>query len=411
MSTALCVASKSNSNLPIIIRSLEDNEPSSPQGKVDSDTKSRCNTLVVHLDINETILVGDDAGGDTREDSLNKILAKSAFVQIPPGSDSKLGKTMDKDSDSSITPTHWWDGSVIGEDMTHVPPLYTGWKWPDGCCPYYRTSYKVHSKKFVHGHGKPYRPLYDSMQKELTFFPPNSNADGAKLPDIMSHLLPALFDTLMTISQRPEQNIRLVFRTFGTDLPQLAEAITAFSRGHHPDYPNFVAHRLEIPQTCLFRGRWRNGKYVLFQYYENTNNNNNNKDEDDPERCILAEGDDQVLQLLSSLPICGIQDDYHFWAANGWEPWAGKPVWISHTRKEHHVLLDDNIHNLENDSIASIREEQEDGTYRFLSGREIQMMQGIHLIRVPTLEPIWNRGWLLEQLDKVHKEFVHAPQE
>ncbi len=39
--------------------------------------------LVLHLDINETILVGDEAGGDTREESLNKILAKSAYCQLP----------------------------------------------------------------------------------------------------------------------------------------------------------------------------------------------------------------------------------------------------------------------------------------------------------------------------------------
>jgi len=37
--------------------------------------------LVLHFDINETILLGDDAGGDSRIDSLNKMLAKSAFCQ------------------------------------------------------------------------------------------------------------------------------------------------------------------------------------------------------------------------------------------------------------------------------------------------------------------------------------------
>jgi len=36
--------------------------------------------LFLHFDVNETILVGDVAGGDTPEDCLNKIIAKSAFV-------------------------------------------------------------------------------------------------------------------------------------------------------------------------------------------------------------------------------------------------------------------------------------------------------------------------------------------
>ena len=41
--------------------------------------------LVLHFDINETILVGDEAGGDTREDCLNKMICKSAFVLIDDG--------------------------------------------------------------------------------------------------------------------------------------------------------------------------------------------------------------------------------------------------------------------------------------------------------------------------------------
>ena len=36
---------------------------------------------MLHFDINETILIGDEAGGDTVDDCLNKIIAKSAFVQ------------------------------------------------------------------------------------------------------------------------------------------------------------------------------------------------------------------------------------------------------------------------------------------------------------------------------------------
>ena len=41
--------------------------------------------LALHFDVNETIMVGDPAGGDTFDDSLNKILAKSAFVRPAPG--------------------------------------------------------------------------------------------------------------------------------------------------------------------------------------------------------------------------------------------------------------------------------------------------------------------------------------
>jgi hypothetical protein len=374
-----------STGLPDIVRSLGKEEPTALAKQKQHQTH-----LVVHFDINETVLVGDDAGGDTREDSLNKIIAKSAFCKIPAGS-SELGKSMD-DSDP-IVPTHWWDGSVIGE-TNEAPPLYTGWNWPDGCCPYYRTAFKKRSKIFVEDdHGKPYAPLYHEMERLVAF---NHPRDGG-LPDILSHLIPALFESIQTLTQRP-QPVRFVFRTFGTDLPEIADAVSAFSRGQHPDYPDFCHPNLELPRDLLYRGRWtKDSIYQLLQY-------------DDP-TTVVASGDAAIIKFLESKPMCGINDDYEFWAANEWEPWAGKPVWVSTSSpQEHHILLDDNIHNIENDSIASVRREQADGTYEFLTGSEIQDMQGLHLIRVPTIEPILNRDWFVEQLDKAQERFAEQQQ-
>ena len=387
MATGSGPSNSSTPGLPEIVRSLG--------GAVElSNANVRSTKLVVHFDINETVLIGDDAGGDTREDSLNKILAKSAFVKIPTGS-LEMGKSMD-DSDT-IVPIHWWDGSLIGESDNNVPPLYTGWDWPQGCCPYYRTAFKKLSKRFVHNHGKPYQALYHEMQRRVAFHHPNKD----NLPDILSHLIPALFDTIQSLTER-SQPVRFVFRTFGSDLPDIAEAVTAFSRGQHPNYPTFVRPHLELPRELLFRGRWKGGDdndqgtYCLLKY-------------DDPET-VVATGDAEIVQFLGSLPMCGINDDYEFWAANEWEPWAGKPVWVrsplSTSSAEHHVLLDDNIHNLENDSIASVRRERDDGKYQFLSESEIQEMQGVHLIRVPTIEPILNRQWFVEQIDRAQAKFA-----
>jgi hypothetical protein len=369
------------SSVPKIVRSLaSEDEKSSQDASCSFQTH-----LVVHFDINETVLVGDEAGGDTREDSLNKILAKSAFVQIPstPGSRQQLmGKAMD--DTSNIQPTHWWDGTKIDESSNHVPPLYTGWHWPPGCCPYYRTAFKKRAKRFVEGDGKPYRPLYHTMQ-QLISFPHES-----EMPPVLSHLLAALFETIQNLTRR-SQPVRFVFRTFGTDLPEIAEAVTAFCHGKHPDYPHFCHPQVSLER--LFKGRWTaDGVYELLDYVD--------------ESLVVARGDAEIVALLDSLIMCGIQDDYEHWAAHGWEPWAGKPVWVPSSTRVHHVLLDDNIHNIQEDSIASVRKQHVDGTYRTLSGREILEMQGVHLIRVPTLEPILNPQWFVQQLDKAQARYA-----
>ena len=90
------------------------------------------------------------------------------------------------------------------------------------------------------------------------------------------------------------------------------------------------------------------------------------------------------------------------------EPWAGKPVWKTGSN-HHHILLDDNIHNLPHDGIASVRQKVEHKNYfESLSGSEIQAMHGLHLIRVPTIEPIMNKDWFLEQIAKVQDAALRA---
>lgn len=372
------------SGLPQIVRSLETATSSSNENNAastaDAHKPTPTNCLVVHFDINETVLVGDDAGGDTRQDSLNKILAKSAFVKV--NSKTLPGKAME-DSDP-VVPTHWWDGSEIqacGDSNNHVVPLYTGWHWPPGCCPYYRTAFKSKAKRFVENDGRMYKPLYEELQRLVA--PVSDHAD--------MHLIPALFDTIQTLHSRSAQNVRFVFRTFGSDLPQVAQAVAAFCKGQHPDHPAFA---LSPGVERLFRGRWRDGTYILVDY-------------NDPND-VVARGDTEILAVLARYTICGIQDDYDFWAANGWEPWAGKPVWSGCENGDHHVLLDDNIHNTEHDSIASVRRRRksdDSNEYEFLTGREIQDLQGLHLIRVPTIEPILNRQWFVQQLDQAQARF------
>ena len=61
--------------------------------------------LCLNFDVNETIMIGDPAGGDTFEESLNKILAKIAFVKpVPPD---------EQDATAQWPEWVWHDGSPL----------------------------------------------------------------------------------------------------------------------------------------------------------------------------------------------------------------------------------------------------------------------------------------------------------
>ena len=233
---------------------------------------------MLHFDINETILVGDEAGGDTREDCLNKMICKSAFVLMDDGQEVEgddkqpnmsrraLGHT------KNLMPSRWWDGTPIkrdDRDTSHnePPPLYTGWEWPPNSCPYYRTSYKKRAKDFTLNDGTAYRPLYHELEKRIAFLPDDVKAaDGHKYPHALHHMLPAFFHTLHKLKQSG-RSFGLVLRTFGTDLPDIAEALNVFARGEHPLYPDFRDESLILKPERMFRGRWRSA--TVLQYLRN----------------------------------------------------------------------------------------------------------------------------------------------
>lgn len=386
--------------------------------ELSSSLKEYGHHLVVHFDINETILVGDQAGGDTREDCLNKMLAKAAFVRMMPsadqndnGNDSVGGVSYEETS--AIIPTHWWNDVPIGKEggdndddtsLSAPPPLYIGWEWPAGCCPYYRTALKMKAKMFTELDGAPYRGVLRKIEQGL------HHRDIPELPQL-GNMLPAFFYTLQHFS-KSKQKKTLVFRTMGTDLPEIARAVTAFAQGKHPDYPDFYDPTLVMSRDSIVKGRWHrnpeNGStiYQLFQGGDGSCSS----------ETMVAAGDQEILDFIHSRTVCGIQDDYEFWNANNYEPWSGKPVW--QLPDVHHVLLDDNIHNLKNDAIASIRrqvdvivDEASSGTttshtFETLTSTEILAEQGRHLIRVPTIAPILHPSWFLEVINMAQESFA-----
>ena len=196
----------------------------------------------------------------------------------------------------------------------------------------------------------------------------------------------------------------IVFRTFGSDVSEIAQLITNFAQGQHPDYPDVNCPQLCLTEDHLYQGRWRNklnatseGGKVVYQLY--------NTDETQ----LVASGDQEILQLLDQVSVCGIRDDYNYWKQNNWDPTCGKPIWVPYHHDaeddatipyDHHIIFDDNIHNLVHDGIVCVRRQQQDGNFVTVDGTTMHTTyQGINMIRVPTIEPVLNPNWFIEQIN------------
>ncbi len=388
--------------------------------------------LILHFDINETILIGDEAGGDTVDDCFNKIISKSAFVKIP--SDFTSYK-----STSDILPVQWWDGTYIQDESitneqrqapnTPPPPLYTGFEWPKYTCPYYRTSFRKRAKQFtmLNQDGEIYHRLYEHLKLQIPTHEMTSEVSHAVVghndenhSDLPSshpffRMIPSFFHTLVKL-QEEGRDYTLVLRTFGSDLEDIALAVTDFACGKHPLFPNFYEPKLVLDQKNLFKGRWRrsvgdsciddnddiktdspvSSVYDLlpWKYDENVSN--------DVAIKAIASGDEQVMNIIHKSNFIGINDDYHYWDINNNAPWAAKPVWITEScengrKKYHHIFFDDNIHNDANDSIVAVRKKIEN-KWVSLTGAETIGEHGRYLFRVPTVEVLLNNEWFYEKI-------------
>lgn len=425
-----------------VVRSLTEEKLTSTGTTPSRLTSKKVRHIVIHFDINETILVSDDAGGDSNEDCLHKMLAKSAYVQLPEGAAAQLPTSARRDSScldavmrkSKILPTHWWDGTPLVKQYNDfsittaaavVPPLYTGWEWPENSCMYYRVpAFKRTAKTFVKHHGSIYRKVLEKLEQVLKHDHHQNDSLAAAATEsnnFMLHLLPAFYETLIAITQdmkdHPNRLYTIVFRTMGSDLENVADAVTAFATGQHPDYPDFSNPNLILTHDKLYKGKW--AECHVDETFNDSSSNSDQKQSTVKSQVyqlsqqghIVASNDAQVLNILHSSTICGIRDDYAFWKKHEKRPWAGKPVWILNDDYDdlieyHHILLDDNIHNLNDYSIASVRRQvsmptkdsKKEPVFETFSSQEIAQQHGRHLLRVPTIEPIFNNMWFWEQI-------------
>jgi len=337
--------------------------------------------LILHFDVNETIMLGDPAGGDTFEDTLNKIVGKNAWVSLPAGSgDPRYYK-------GEATPATWYDGTPLDSDRP--PALHLDWEWPPHCAAAYRHNYFKKWKKTFTEAGNPgqhYRGLYEQMDASLSFADPGA-ADPRLCHDGKHHfLIPAFFHTITELAKQGRE-FTIVIRTFGTDVDDVAAAIGAYAEGKHVFAP---PPNIQLPET-VWHGKYQpSGNFVL----TSTDGLTISDESEAVERLEAKHEGPCVVRACT--------DDYQWWSTHGCRPDAGKPMWLtSNDKSVHHIFFDDNIHNIPDDSIVAIRA-RTDSTEGFeaLDGESTLALHGLHLVRVPTICPVLDVDYFLNKINE-----------
>lgn len=268
--------------------------------------------LVLHVDLNLTVLVSDSVTGQGPVAALDAFLPSVTWGKI-----NKAGQ---------------WEW--LSDRPSLLPPC-------DGAVSYYSQFGRVPS--FTSSStGRRFRAVLEE-HLELLRWPPDAEPDAelsvrGEDGHLYHWILPSFFQLLVDLSSEGA-DFAIVFRTFGTDLPRVLRAVSrALTKGH----PLF--HTLPQLQVEQAGGKIRcsRGGVLLSRAQD---------------RVSTVGSEDGARALYRYLShqrgVSGFQDHFHWWAGHSFSLSGGKPLWIDPFDPDvQHIFIDDNIRPNDSDTIV-----------------------------------------------------------
>ncbi|XP_058497792.1 uncharacterized protein si:dkey-32e6.3 [Solea solea] len=268
--------------------------------------------LVLHVDLNSTVLVSDAVTGQGTVATLDNFLTTVTWGKM-----NKHGK---------------WEW--LSDSPSLLPPC-------KDAVSYYNQF--GHTPGFASAPGKRFHGVLKE-HLDLLRWPEGTKEDGelcTKGEDgrLYHWIVPSFFQLLKDLAQEG-RDFAVLFRTFGTDLPRVLRAVNrALNEGAHPLFPDLPDLKLSVNKTpgkirCSRKG------IVLSQGQNRVS--------------TTRDGDRGLYQYLSAVQgLGGFQDHFDWWMSHGHSTRGGKPLWVDPFDQDvQHIFIDDNLRQDDEDTIV-----------------------------------------------------------
>eukprot|EP00761_Pharyngomonas_kirbyi_P013535 gb/GECH01013564.1/.p1 GENE.gb/GECH01013564.1/~~gb/GECH01013564.1/.p1 ORF type:complete len:416 (+),score=76.97 gb/GECH01013564.1/:1-1248(+) len=405
-------------------------------------SKNQKPKFILSFDVNQTILARDPAASLNVTQTINSILAKSCVGVISRKCLNYIHNNNDNLSNNDIESllyqwkslkteninTNMKKDDVIITFQGFLEKLYSfKRKGPRNEAASYNN--QIRSKKnYYKGRftdpgfpGDMFRDEYNDMLNALTRKNPSSE-------DPYYFIIPSFFDTIIYLHENGF-HFKIVFRTFGIDLPNVIQEFNEFCTGEHPDYPHIRfdgsngSPDFRIQSATAVGAFYRNdGTNILavgtMQQPELSQGERFYLDEDNSFRVCRSETEisspysecgtdicliNNILDihqyiLHSSNQVLALRDYYPWWNASGEAAQQGK-IHVIDVDDDHTISLffDDNIKNQGSKNIVDIR--NVDGNRLSVSD-----FYDSALFRVVTCDAILNRNYFIDIIKRVNKQ-------
>lgn len=267
--------------------------------------------LVLHVDLNNTVLVSDVVQSQSTVAALDYFLTTVTWGRMGPN-----GK---------------WEW--VSDSPSLLPPC-------KGAVSYYSQFGDV--GRFTAGPGRRFQGVLEE-HLNLLCWPEGVKGDrelSIKGEDgrLYHWILPSFFQMLRDLVQEG-RDFAIVFRTFGCDLPRVLRVMSkVLTQGAHPLFPDLANLKLSVNMTP---GKIRcNKKGIVLSRGE--------------DRVSSKDGERGLYQYLSSAEgVGGFQDQYDWWTANNCSIRGGKPLWVDpFDQHVQHIFIDDNLRQNDEDTVV-----------------------------------------------------------
>merc|ERR1711964_220115 len=310
--------------------------------------------LVLHFDVNKTIIMGDGVQGVDFEEVFKNAVAEAAY--------------------GTVTDRKWaWDGEGISTGPAKHGKISFGEHLKKT---YNKKTEKSTRKEILRGSTKEGGQLFH-LKEEV-----DKLCDRMKLPERFRgedatkiglkktyYILPSFFRLIQQLTEEGRE-FSVIFRTFGTDLPEIISEYNAFCTGAHPMYdfksPGLCVNDKKI--GCIRRDEKDVQMYVGdidISKYDQKTSNQQFRDQFMKKCEHLKNGKAIYEYFMTVTPgkSFACRDHWQFWNNHEEEPEHGKLMLIDPTDMSvHQIFFDDNITGEENAGIVDVRNVQTNET-------------------------------------------------
>lgn len=333
--------------------------------------------LILHLDVNKTLIMVDKLSGKTTlESMLDSLLSECVWGRIREGTVANTRTVEDwvmVSTEPSSTPPA--EGLVTYseflEDFTELP----------------KAQVKAAKLRFT-------EDLPDLQRQRASLLAEMTAPDGSE-----HFIVPAFFHLVMEL-MRKQVGFALVFRTFGKDLQAFAAAWNEFCTGTHPHFsltspaPELMLH-LPAQSASVHRTGDELACGVVLAHVCPSS------------RAVsLAHGPAEMREAISQLVSRGsqrslfISDDYNYWAENNESDRSGKLLLLDSSlvdSETRHIFFDDNVERHRSHIVDVRRRAAEGGAFEPVPFAQA-VAEGC-LVRAEPLDIIRNKRYFIQALE------------